>query len=68
MLEETLPPFGKSLEEVLSEEEWHLGYIAKEFAAQLRQCGAVDTDMAVEVTFATSANGSPRVRFAEAPY
>ena len=68
MLEETLPPFGKSLEEVLSEEEWHLGYIAKEMAAQLRQCGAVGTDKAVEVTFATSASGAPRVRFAEAPY
>jgi hypothetical protein len=67
-LEETLPPFGWTLEKVLEEEEHHLGYIPKEMAAQLKACGAVKDGEAVEVTFSTSASGAPRVKFAEAPY
>lgn len=67
-LEETLPPFGYSLKQVLNEEDWHLGYIPRETAAQLRGYGVVGTDEPVEVTFSTSASGAPRVRFAEAPF
>ena len=67
-LRETLPPHGFTLEDVIGNDEpFHLGYIAQEFAAQLRACGAVGTDDSVAVTFAIS-NGMPRARFAEAPF
>ena len=64
-LEEALPAFGFSLDAVLGQDQWHLGYIPKDFAAQLRQTETVIPNLPVDVTFSTSANGSPRVRFTE---
>lgn len=64
-LEEELPPFGQSLDSVLGQDQWHLGYIPKEFAAQLRASETVVPNTPVDVTFSVSANGAPRVRFGE---
>ncbi len=35
ILEHTAESFGFSLTEILEQDEWHLGYIAKEFAAEV---------------------------------
>ena len=64
-LEEALPAFGFDLDTVLSQDQWHLGYIPKDFAAQLRASETVMPNTPVDVEFATAANGSPRVRFPE---
>lgn len=61
-LEKTLPPFGYDLGRVLTQEAWHLGYIPKNFAAELRSSGAIEPDLPYEVAFSTSAAGEPRVR------
>ena len=63
-LEETLPPFGFSVEQVLSQPAWHLGYLPKEMAAKITTAGIIGTDP-FEVTFSTSANGAPRIRSTE---
>jgi hypothetical protein len=65
LLEEALPQFGFSLEQILAQEEWHLGYIPKNFAAQLREMEIVQVSVPVEVTFGTNPKGDPRVIFAE---
>jgi hypothetical protein len=67
-LELTLPEYGYTLESLLAEEAWHLGYIPKEMAKKLREVEAVGPEEPVEVTFSLSAGGAPRVRFTEAPY
>lgn len=67
-LAETLPPHGTSLDEVLAQELWQLGYIAKAFAAELKLREIVKDDEPVTVSFALNPQGQPRVRFAEAPY
>lgn len=64
-LEESLPPFGFSLEQILAQEEWHCGYIPKNFAAQLREQEIVQISIPVEVHFGTNPKGDPRVVFAE---
>jgi hypothetical protein len=58
-LEEILPPYGYSLEQVMNEEIFHLGYIPKEFAAKLAPGFGTEP---MEVTFSLSSNGAPRVR------
>jgi hypothetical protein len=67
-LEEELPRFGTDLASVIAMGQHHIGYIPREMAAQLKECGAVTNDEPVEVTFSTSSTGAPRVKFAEAPY
>jgi hypothetical protein len=64
-LDEGLPQFGFDLDTVLGQEQWHLGYIPKEFAKLLKESGTVVNDKPMDVTFATNAQGAPRVRFAE---
>ena len=64
-LEELLPPFGYSLEDVMNEEYWHLGYVPKELAKRLRETQAIDTSEPMAVTISLSSNGAPRVRRAE---
>jgi hypothetical protein len=58
-LEEILPPYGYSLEQVMNEEYWHLGYVPKELAAKL--VGTLGPEP-MSVTFSLSSNGAPRVR------
>jgi len=66
-LENTLLPFGFDLDQICSQEDWHIGYIPKEIAAVLRANGVIEPGNEVEVSFAVAPNGSPRVAFAEAP-
>lgn len=65
LLEESLPDYGFTLEQVLAQEEWHCGYIPKNFAAQLRMNEIVQIGIPVEVKFGTNPKGDPRVIFAE---
>jgi hypothetical protein len=62
-LEEELPKCGLTLDHVLQEEQWHLGYIPKEFAKQLRETNTIPVDRTVAVQFSVSNEGKPRVRF-----
>lgn len=62
-LEEILPQCGFTLDAVLGQETWHLGYIPKDFAKQLRESGTVPEGVPLDVTFATNVTGAPRVRF-----
>jgi len=64
-LEADLPRFGFSLDTFLEQEQWHLGYIPRDFAAGLRSQGIVPTDATVAVQFSVSNEGKPRVRFEE---
>lgn len=62
-LEETLPPVGYSTDSLFQQDEWHLGYIPRNFAAKLRGENIVPLDEKVAVTFGTNAEGAPRVIF-----
>lgn len=64
-LSETLPAFGTDLDTVLSQEAWHLGYIAKEMAKQLRENDVVPIDSPIEGSFSLSSGGAPRVRLTD---
>lgn len=64
LLEEALPEFGFTVEQILDQDAWHLGYVPKEMAAKLKAQGVVG-DEPFPVTFSTSANGAPRVRAVE---
>lgn len=65
VLEGLLPSYGTSLETVLSQEAWHIGYIAKEYAKQLREAGTVPTDGPKAGSFSLSTGGAPRVRLTD---
>lgn len=64
-LEEELPKVGLDLETLLAQEQWHLGYIKKEIAAQLRFSAVVGEDEILRGAFATDPAGKPHFRFAE---
>ena len=63
-LEERLPDFGLTLEDFMAQEEWHLGYIPRALAAELKASGTIEDDIPFAVTFTTSNTGKPMVRFA----
>lgn len=62
-IEPALADCGLSLDALKEQAEWHLGYLPKEFAAQLKANGTVKDDTPVGVTFATNPAGRPHVRF-----
>jgi hypothetical protein len=64
-LEENLPDAGFSLDGVLAQDMWQLGYVPKEIAKQLRENDIVPLSTAIDVTFTTNAKTQPRVRFPE---
>ena len=64
-LAEQLPEYGFSLDDILNQDEWHLGYIPANFAAQLKAAQIVVDDTPVEVKFCTNPKGDPRVEFDE---
>ena len=64
-LELNLPGIGLSLEEVLLQDLWHLGYIPKGFAAQLRSLDIVSLNNRLEGTFSVNPQGQARISFAE---
>ena len=65
-LEEHLANVGISLNELLSQEFWHLGYIPKNLAAQLRLNNIVPLDYKMEGTIGFSPSGKPMIRFEDA--
>lgn len=60
-LEENVEGYGFALDAILAEAEWHLGYIPRTFAAQLRANDTVPLGASIPAAFAISADGSPRV-------
>lgn len=64
-LEQVLPQFGFSIDQVLSQGFWHLGYIPKDLAASLKSAGIVPDGKTIEVTFAVNGKGGPLVQFLE---
>ncbi len=62
-LEVTLPNVGMTLDSFLQVEQWHLGYIPKELAVNLRLNNIVPTDGVVNVNFATDPAGKPMIRW-----
>lgn len=62
-LTETLPNSGWTIERVLDQEVFHLGFIPKEMAADLKASGAVRDNEPQAGTFLVSAQGQARVRF-----
>lgn len=63
-LEENLGAFGFTLEQILAQDAWHLGYIPKQMAAKLTEQGFLGS-APYPVTFSTGTNGGPRVRSTE---
>ena len=64
-LDEALSQYGFSLDTIIAQDQWHLGYLPKEFAAQLRASDTVVVNRPMDVTFAVAPDGKPRVRFAK---
>ena len=62
-LAETLPNSGFTIERVMAEEVYHLGYIPKEMAAELKASGAIRDNEPQAAQFLVSAQGQARVRF-----
>ena len=62
-LKENLPSSGFSLEGVLAEPVWHLGYIPRALAAELKAANVLGEHNELAVTFAVSGKGEPRVKF-----
>lgn len=61
-LEQELPNVGLDLDTVLDQPEWHLGYVPKALAKQLREANVVPTDTVIPVSFTLSGE-APRVEF-----
>lgn len=64
-LEENLPQFGFDLQGVLNTPSWHLGYIPKNFAVQLKDAFVVVEGQELAGTFGTNPKGEPRFIFPE---
>jgi hypothetical protein len=59
---ESLPGFGIDLNQIMSEMEWHLGYIPRGIAAILKERSVVDgTDIPGTLSF--NAKGGPEINF-----
>ena len=63
VLELNLPNVGLDIESFVSVDQWHLGYIPKEWAAQLRLSGDVGPDTIVHGTFMVGDANKPNFRF-----
>ena len=61
-LDGALAGFGRTLAEVLAESEWHVGYLRREIAAELRGSGFT-SNADVPAEFTCAPNGAPLVRF-----
>lgn len=55
VLRESLPPFGSTLEEVLAQEEWHIGYIPRTEAEWVQEKLA-GRDCSAKLSFAPDAS------------
>lgn len=66
-LGEELPSAGLELEQFLAQPMWHLGYVPKEFAANLKADGIVVNEIALDAKFATTTTGKPAVVFDATP-
>jgi hypothetical protein len=61
-LEHEAPRFGQSLDSILGQDQWMLGYIPRAMAQVLRETDTVVPNVPVDVTFETNPEGKPRVR------
>ena len=59
---QALSRYGTSLDDLLKEEEWHIGFLPKELAYEEHNSG-FPQGQDVEGIFTVSPNGKPRVRF-----
>jgi hypothetical protein len=64
-LEANLPASGHSIEDIMAQEYWHLGYIPKEMAAELKAHYVVLDGQDLPVTFAVNPKGAARIKFPE---
>lgn len=60
-LEAELQNFGKEISDILSQPDWHLGYIRKEVAAELRRNQIVTTEEDIKAEFNLNFSGKPMV-------
>jgi hypothetical protein len=60
-IENEVSGFGKDISDILSQPDWHLGYIRKEVAAILRQNQIVVPDQEVKAEFSLNFSGKPLV-------
>jgi hypothetical protein len=61
-LEERLGEFGHTVASIREQGIWHVGYIPKDFAKQLREQETVPVGAEVKGQFSCSQNGAPFVR------
>lgn len=61
-LKQTLPNSGWTMERFLENSSYHLGYIPKEMAAELKASGAIRDNEAQAGEFLVSAQGQARVK------
>lgn len=60
-LNQELASSGKDLEEILSEEEWHLGYVPKDLAQNLRLNSLVEISQEYQGKFSINFRGQPQI-------
>lgn len=60
-LETELGTMGYTVADILAREEWQLGYIPKNMAAEVRSNGTIPLDAAIDGVFRCADNGGPRV-------
>jgi hypothetical protein len=64
-LEPELGPFGFDIEQILTQDAWHLGYVPKEMAAKITSQGVLGSGPYMG-SFSVSAGGAPRFRSTDA--
>lgn len=64
-LEDSLPRYGYTVEQVVEGGPWHLGYIPRELAKVMREQNTVVVDSPTLGTFTLSPMGKPRVRITD---
>lgn len=62
-IEAALPETGLTWDDILNQGYWHLGYISRNFAAELKATRTVVNEEMFDVEFALSNDGKPRVKF-----
>lgn len=62
-MQEGLADIGLSINDLQEKGYWHLGYIPKNFAAELKSAATIVNDVPYEAEFAVGNDGKPRVKF-----
>lgn len=61
ILNEELQGFGKDINDILEQKNWHLGYVPKETAKILKETQVIQNDIEYQVKFSINFNGQPMV-------